>query len=960
MNFAKKVRRIISSITASALMLSAVSVMPVTEVSAASSCIIDTSVRHQVVKGFGGMNLPEWMGSDLSAAQRQKAFGNGNDELGMSIVRIFVNPDKNQWYKTLETAKHVYDNGGIVFATPWTPPADMCEKFTRTYTSWNGQTVVQEGQNRLRHDKYAEYAQHLNDFVHYMRDNGVELYSISIQNEPDYGEEWTWMTEEECVTFLADYADVIDCPVMSPETFQYNKNYYNAILNNEKANANVDIWGTHFYGTSRKNMDFPVLENDSRELFMTEVYVPNSSSDADTYPEALDVAENIHNGLVVGNMNAYIWWYIRRSYGPMKENGNISKRGYCMAQYSKYVRPGSVRIDVTEQPAENVYVSAYSTGKNEVAVVAINKGTEGYAQQFAFGADEFITNVDRYRTSASENLAETKNLETTDNSFWAQLPAQSVSTFVVSFSEKPVEPDENGYYFHDTFEGDLSDWTVRGSGEAILSGRTAYEGNESLLSKDRTAAWNGVAKPLDDAVFKPGEEYSFSANAAYLDGGLTDTFYLKLQYTDANGDTQYKQIASANAINGQWTQLANTSYKIPEDASNMLLYVETAESTNNFYVDDVIGAVDGTTIPGAGETPDITAGDVNSDGVINSFDAILARRGILAGNFSSTQMKIAADVNSDSIADSNDVVEIQQFIAGEISVFSVSEPALPEIPTEPEDSDTYMSKVNNMMVEYASSGITDEKSGVEYGTLIKYQYYSTTRERLTNVNVLLPPGYSENEKYPVLYALHGFWENEDALAKMGSVRTMLGNLISTGEAEKMIVVFPYIYTSKTQESCSGLDLANSLNYDNFINDLKADLMPYIESNFSVKTGRENTAITGFSMGGRESLFIGLTLSDKFGFVGAACPAPGLTPGADLSLHPGQLQESELKPAGVMPKLIMITGGGNDGVVGNNPSTYHNILKNNGINNIWHYISTGSHDASSVQPHFYNYLRAIFN
>lgn len=55
---------------------------------------------------------------------------------------------------------------------------------------------------------------------------------------------------------------------------------------------------------------------------------------------------------------------------------------------------------------------------------------------------------------------------------------------------------------------------------------------------------------------------------------------------------------------------------------------------------------------------------------------------------------------------------------------------------------------------------------------------------MTNVNVLLPPGYSENEKYPVLYAMHGYWENEDSLAAMGKVRNMLGNLMSTDDAEK--------------------------------------------------------------------------------------------------------------------------------------------------------------------------------
>ena len=92
--------------------------------------------------------------------------------------------------------------------------------------------------------------------------------------------------------------------------------------------------------------------------------------------------------------------------------------------------------------------------------------------------------------------------------------------------------------------------------------------------------------------------------------------------------------------------------------------------------------------------------------------------------------------------------------------------------------------------------ITEEKTGVSYGTLKKYQYYSTTRERNVNVNVLLPADYNENETYPVLYALHGYWETEDSLAAMSSARTMLGNLNANGEAEKMIVVFPYISPAK--------------------------------------------------------------------------------------------------------------------------------------------------------------------
>ena len=523
-----------------------------------------------------------------------------------------------------------------------------------------------------------------------------------------------------------------------------------------------------------------------------------------------------------------------------------------------------------------------------------------------------------------------------------------------------VEPNEYGWYFEDSFEGDTCSWNARGSSSILTSGRTAYIGDEALLVQERTDAWNGAYKSLNTAVFIPGNKYSFSVNVTYFDGDATDQFYLKLQYTDVNGDTQYDTIAEGTGIKGEWVKLANRNYMIPSGASDLQLYVETAETTNNFYIDEAIGAVEGTYILGAGEAKDIILGDVNFDGEINCFDITFARKGYTEG-FDSAAAEIAADVDQSGAADIKDIQLLQDYILSKITEFPVNKTEESDTPINTEvDTAAYMENVRNNISEYALSGCTEEYSWVEYGTLTKYQYYSTTRERMTNVNVLLPPGYSENETYPVLYALHGYWETEDSLAAMGQVRNMLGNLISTGDAEKMIVVFPYIYTSKTQEACTGLDLANSLNYDNFINDLVTDLMPYIESNFSVKTGRENTAITGFSMGGRESLFIGLTRSDLFAYVGAACPAPGLTPGTDLSMHPGQLQESQLRPAYEAPYLLMITGGSQDGTVGTQPSVYHNILIGNGVDHVWHYVTAGAHDASSVKPHFYNYLRYIFN
>ena len=235
---------------------------------------------------------------------------------------------------------------------------------------------------------------------------------------------------------------------------------------------------------------------------------------------------------------------------------------------------------------------------------------------------------------------------------------------------KPVEPNQYGWYFADGFEGSTCDWNIRGSGEVLTSGRTSYVGEESLLVKDRKNAWNGASKTLNRA-FVAGNEYSFSANVMYLDGDPTDKFYLKLQYTDKNGDTQYSTIAEATAIKGEWVQLANKNYKIPEDANDMQIYIETAESTNNFYIDEVIGAVAGTTIIGAGESKKVILGDINSDGVINSFDMVLARKGLLKG-FSDSTEELSADVDQNGEFNINDAVLLQKFILGQITEFQVS------------------------------------------------------------------------------------------------------------------------------------------------------------------------------------------------------------------------------------------------------------------------------------------------
>ncbi|MGN0621322.1 MAG: family 43 glycosylhydrolase [Porcipelethomonas sp.] len=235
-----------------------------------------------------------------------------------------------------------------------------------------------------------------------------------------------------------------------------------------------------------------------------------------------------------------------------------------------------------------------------------------------------------------------------------------------------IEPNEYGWYFADGFEGDTCSWKTRGSSAIQTSGRTHYVGSEALLVQERAAAWNGAYKTLNPGAFIPGNEYSFSANVTYFDGAATDKFFLKLQYTDENGDIQYSTIAEGTAIRGEWVQLANTNYLIPADATDMQLYVETEETTNNFYIDEVIGAVGGTGILGAGEAKDIIPGDINFDGVLNVYDLCMAKRGLMNG-FGSKAKEIAADVNQDETVDITDIQLIRDFLLVKITEFPVAE-----------------------------------------------------------------------------------------------------------------------------------------------------------------------------------------------------------------------------------------------------------------------------------------------
>ena len=328
----------------------------------ASTVNVNLSEEHQIIRGFGGMVHQTWQGNGgLNESDAQLAFGTGDGQIGLNTLRIPVNKSSNDFGKEVAAAKLAKKYAGddfILYATPWDSP----------YAGGNAH--VSSG-------NYQNYTNHLNNFAEYMKNQGVPLYAISFQNEPDWCGTWTCWTADEIYNYTKNYGNQLrkhGTKVISAESFAYRKNLYDKVLNDANALRNWDILGAHFYGSEANSANsffqYSLADQKKVERWMTEHYTESqgsanywrkvmttgdqaNASKKDTV-RALDVGYEIHRGLAVGNFSQYTWWYIRRCYGlimekdfgnklsiPQSEIGKVSKRGYVLSQFARFIRPGA-------------------------------------------------------------------------------------------------------------------------------------------------------------------------------------------------------------------------------------------------------------------------------------------------------------------------------------------------------------------------------------------------------------------------------------------------------------------------------------------------------------------------------------------------------------------------------------------------------------------------------------------
>ncbi|MBN1302576.1 MAG: T9SS type A sorting domain-containing protein [Melioribacteraceae bacterium] len=381
---------------------------------------IDCDSLHQVIRGFGAANILMWR-PDMTDYEIETAFGNEDGQLGFTILRIMVEPDSNRWSASVPSAQKALDLGAIIIAAPWYAPSNMVENY--------------DNRSRVRPDMYDEYAGHLNAFVKYMNRNSVPIYGLSIQNEPDITDSWTSWSPDEMLTFMRDYADAIEGTlVMAPESFQFRRNMTDPILNDSAATANTDIICGHIYGGGLAV--YPLAEEKGKEVWMTE-HLSGEDSQANDWDWAVEVANEM-NAVMQANMSAYVWWYLVRYYGPISDGTNnsgrkseVTKKGYVMSQFSRFIRPGYFRVESNVSPFNSdVEVTAYKDPlSSKIVIVAINNGPTSIDHTFML-ENIATTTFATYTTTITKNCRKGDEYVVTNGTFNFTLDPISITTFV--------------------------------------------------------------------------------------------------------------------------------------------------------------------------------------------------------------------------------------------------------------------------------------------------------------------------------------------------------------------------------------------------------------------------------------------------------------------------------------------------------------------------------------------------
>ena len=370
-------------------------------------------VRHQKVTGFGAACCDGAMCPYGNDTQPVKLLYGDESPIGLNIMRMEISPNfvgdvkvpewgnwdsPYDWNGSLPSAKIVKQRGGIVFGTPWSPPGEY-----KTNGSAQGGNADDQGNIRakLREDCYDKFFPWLNLFLGWMKDHGVAVDAVSIQNEPDWWVSYSGCLydPEDLVKLVKNYAYMLDretypgVKLISGESLGFTQNYTDPLMQDATCREQVDIVAGHLYGHApldymKHSAKLPLKYG--KEVWMTEHSSTDNFGDRlPTWHENLLFAEELNECMLAG-CTGYIYWYMRAhwafvstgeaKYGEKnKVKNKLLPRAYVMSHFAKHVT-GSTRIEtsssMTEGSEASREFSAYIKGDSLILMAIDTTATD--------------------------------------------------------------------------------------------------------------------------------------------------------------------------------------------------------------------------------------------------------------------------------------------------------------------------------------------------------------------------------------------------------------------------------------------------------------------------------------------------------------------------------------------------------------------------------------------------------
>jgi O-glycosyl hydrolase len=436
----------------------------------AQTITVDKSVQYQTIEGFGGFG-PKKVWWESGPYYDAEYLNQTIDNLGVNIFRTQIywdgeqanddsNPNTFNWAgfnfgPTSDNGKQfpfisaLSAKGSKIIGTVWTPPlwmklfTDSTRIPSQCYNCNNcaiGSPARKPCGGSLNPIYYSEFAEYLVAYVKTLKQQtGVDLYGISIQNEP-----WFANPFEATVVKPAEYADILKIVAqrfeaeglttkffgpehMAEWSWGIQTQYVNEILNDSTVKPYLDIYAVHSYvdgvtpdygsADGWTNLYNNITVAHGKPIWMTE------TSSGDTgYTLGFNMSRALYLALKFGRVTGWVYWYMADA---MIVNNVPTKLGYALKNYYRYVRPGAVSVGATSSDPEILSLAFDHATDSSTTIVLINNGTTAKTITLSVSGGSIPAQYTIYRTSSTENCINAGIMPASGS---IQLPPQSITT----------------------------------------------------------------------------------------------------------------------------------------------------------------------------------------------------------------------------------------------------------------------------------------------------------------------------------------------------------------------------------------------------------------------------------------------------------------------------------------------------------------------------------------------------